>query len=82
MNAKNTYIYTILWDKAKLAAKVDVLKFKNKRLIKALKFEKQKRNRGKQLNLLGEKNGSPQLFSLSYVQAAREFIAKKKANKE
>ena len=32
--------------------------FKNKKLIKALKTEKKKRNRGKKLNLLGKKDDS------------------------
>lgn len=43
----------------KLVAKVNGLKFENKRFIEALKIEKQKRNRDKQLNLLGEKNNDP-----------------------
>ena len=31
---------------------MDILKFENKKLIEALKIEKQKRNRGKDLNFL------------------------------
>lgn len=49
----------MLWGSEKLAAKVDVLEFENKRLIEALKVEKQKKNRGKRLNLLGEEDNSP-----------------------
>lgn len=40
----------------KLATKVDILEFENKGLIGALKIKKQKRNRGKKLNLLIEEN--------------------------
>ena len=63
----------------KLTAKVDVLEFENKGLIEALKVEKQKRNRGKRLNLLGEEDNGPQLFS---PRAAREFAAQKEAEEE
>ncbi|MCJ1347806.1 hypothetical protein MMC31_006035 [Peltigera leucophlebia] len=66
----------------KFVAKVDVLEFENKRLIEALKIEKQKKNRGKRLNLLGEEDNGPQLFSLSRVRAAWEFAAEKEAEKE
>ena len=65
----------------KLAAKVDVLEFKNKKFIETLKVEKQKRNRDKQLNLLGEEDNGLQLFSPSYVQAVQEFAAQKEAKK-
>lgn len=65
----------------KLSVKVDVLEFENKKLIEALKFEKQKKNRGKRLNLLKEKDNGPQLFSPSRVQTTREFAAQKKVKK-
>ncbi len=58
------------------------MEFENKRLIGALKVEKQKKNRGKRLNLLGEEDNGLQLFSSSRVRAAREFAAKKEAKKE
>ena len=58
------------------------LKFENKRLIKALKAEKKKRNRDKNLNLLNEKNDSSQLFLLSRVQAACNFAYDKKVEKK
>ncbi len=82
LDAKDTYIQAMLQGSEKLAAKVDVLEFENKGLIEALKVEKQKRNRGKRLNLLGEEDNGPLLFSPSYVRAAKEFAAKKKAEKE
>lgn len=66
----------------KLAAKMDILEFENKRLIGALKIEKQKRNRGKKLNLLGQKNNGPQLFSPSRVRVAQDFAMQKKVNEE
>ena len=71
LDAKDTYIQAMLRGSEKLAAKVDVLEFENKRLIEALKVEKQKRTRGKRLNLLGEEDNSPQLFLPSRVRAAR-----------
>lgn len=53
-----------------LVAKVDILEFENKKLIEALKIEKQKKNKSKKLNILGKKDNSPQLFSLSRVWIA------------
>lgn len=53
----------------KFAAKVDILNFKKKKLIKVLNVEKQKKNRSKQLNLLSKKDNSPKLFSPSRIQA-------------
>ncbi len=65
-----------------LAASVNYLEFENKGLIEKLKAEKKKKNKGKRLNLLGEEDDGPQLFSPSRVQAARNFAAKKEAEKE
>lgn len=65
----------MLWGSEKLAIKVDILKFENKRLIEALKIEKQKRNKGKSLNLLGEEDNGLQLFSPSWIWATRDFAA-------
>lgn len=56
----------MLQDSKKLTAKIDVLNFENKRLIEALKVEKQKRNRGIRLNLLGGEDNGSQLFSPSH----------------
>ena len=82
LNAKDTYIHAIFWDSEQLAAKVDILEFENKGFIEALKVEKKKRNRVKQLNLLGEENNGPQLFLPSCVRAASEFAIQKKMKKE
>ena len=38
---------------------MDILEFEDKRLVETLKAEKQKRNRGKRLNLLGEEDNGP-----------------------
>ncbi|MCJ1346618.1 hypothetical protein MMC31_004836 [Peltigera leucophlebia] len=82
LDAKDTYIQAMLRGSEKLAAKVDILEFENKGLIGALKIEKQKRNRGKKLNLLGEEDNGPQLFFPSRVRAARDFAAQKEVDKE
>lgn len=75
LDVKDTYIQAMLQGSEKLAAKVDILEFENKGLIGLLKIEKQKRNRGKRLNLLGEEDNGRQLFSQSRVRAARDFAA-------
>lgn len=82
LNAKDTYIQAMLRGSEKLAAKVDILEFENKGLIEALKVERQKRNRGKRLNLLGEEDNGPRLFSPSRVRAARDFASQKEVEKE
>ena len=45
-------------------------------------MEKQKRKKTKRLNLLGEEDSGPQLFSPSRVQAAKAFQAQKEAVEE
>ena len=65
-----------------LTAKVECLEFENKGLLEALKTEKKKSNKGKRLNLLGKEDNSPQLFSPSKIQAAREYAQSKEAKKE
>lgn len=61
---------------------VDILEFKNKKFIKILKVKKQKKNKTKQLNLLGKKDYNLQLFLLSYIQATQEFAIQKKVKKK
>lgn len=39
-----------------LIAKINCLEFENKRLVEALKTEKNERNKNKKLNLLGKEN--------------------------
>ena len=46
-------------------------------LIESLKREKRCRKRGKKLNLVGEEDNGPQLFSTPRVQAAQAFQAEK-----
>lgn len=64
----------MLWESEKLFPKVDILEFENKELIKALKIKKQKRNRGKKLNLLGKEDNHFQLFFPSLVWAIQDFV--------
>lgn len=64
-----------------LIFKTNCLKFENKGLIEALKAKKKKKNRGKRLNLLSEKDDGPQLFSFLRVQATYNFIYDKKVEK-
>lgn len=75
LNAKNTYVSAMFWGGEKLVAKVVILKFENKGLVETLKVEKCKKNRGKWLNLLEEKDNGPQLYSPSRVCAAQEFVS-------
>lgn len=67
LNTWDNYIQAILWDSEQLVVKVDYLEFENKGLMKALKAERKKRNRGKRLNLHSEKDDGLQLFSPSRV---------------
>lgn len=84
MNPRDIFIQALLRRSKQLAAQINCLQFKNKGILEALKVEKRKRGRGKQLNLLREENNGPQLFSPSRVKAAQDFaIAKKqKINKK
>jgi hypothetical protein len=54
----------------------------NKGLKKALATEKQKRQKGRKLNLLGKDSSAPQLFSPGRVQAAKAYQAEKAATEE
>lgn len=56
-----------------LAVKVKYLEFENKRLLEALKTEKKKQNRGKRLNLLGEKDNGPQLYLSLKIQTTHKY---------
>lgn len=66
----------------KLASKSEILQHQSNGLIWALKQEKKKRSRGKPLNLLGEADSGPTLFSPSKVQAAKMVAATKLANEQ
>ena len=63
-----------------LAAQHSIDKHVQNGLIEALKQEKKRRQRGKRLNLIGEEDSGPQLFSPTRVQAARDFQASKNAD--
>jgi hypothetical protein len=63
----------------RLATQHEIDTHVNKGLRKALVFEKKKRRKGRKLNLLGEDNSAPQLFSPGRVQAAKAFQAQKEA---
>jgi hypothetical protein len=66
----------------RLAIQHEIDVHENKGLRNALVKEKQKRKRGRKLNLLGEDNSGPQLFSPGRVQAARAYQAEKQAVEE
>ena len=82
LNVWSNYIQAMLKRSEQLAAKAHCLEFENKGLMKALKAKKKKQNRSKRLNLLGEEDDSPQLFSPSRVQAARNFVHDRKVEKK
>jgi predicted Zn-dependent protease len=48
-------------------------------LFETIKTEKQQRQRGKRLNLIGEENNGAQIFAPSQVHAALEYAAAKEA---
>lgn len=58
----------------KLAIKIDILEFQNKKLIRVFKIEKKKRNKDKKLNLLHEKNNNSHLFFRLKVLTTWNFI--------
>ncbi len=63
----------ILHANVKLAAQHSVDQHMHKGLTDALKGEKQRRTRGKRLDLLGEEDVGPQLFSPGRIQAAKDY---------
>jgi hypothetical protein len=48
-------------------------------LFKTIKTEKQRRQRGKRLNLVGKESSSAQIFPPSQVRVALDYAAAKKA---
>ena len=61
----------------RLAAQQSILAHEVTGLREAIKQEKRKRNRGKRLNLVGDKAGGPVLFSPAQVQQARAVLNRK-----
>ena len=66
----------------RLATQHEIDTHVNKGLRRALILEKQKRRKGKKLNLLGEDTSGPQLFSPGRVQAAKAYQPEKIAAEE
>ena len=66
----------------RLAAQNSIANHTISGLIRALKTEKRKRNRGKRLNLLGEEDSGPQFFSPSQVLRAKAYSGEKRAQEQ
>ena len=66
----------------RLAAQHSVDQHVIKGLITALQDEKKRRKRGKRLNLVGEEDSGPQLFSPGRIQAARDRQAIKEQEEQ
>ncbi len=66
----------------RLAAQTSIANHTISGLIRALKVEKRKRNRGKRLNLVGEEDNGPQLFSPSRVLQALTYSDEKEAQEQ
>ena len=62
---------------AKVITKRDLNKATVEQLTEALLMEKKKKQRGKRLNLLGEEDNKPQIFTPSKIQAALARNSKK-----
>jgi hypothetical protein len=65
-----------------LAAQVSINQHIINGLYAALKMERQKRKKGKKLNLVGEDNIRPQFYSLDRVKHALAFQDEKEANEQ
>lgn len=64
----------------KLATHFELQKHENRNLLRAIRDEKKKRQRGKRLNLVGdEDHGVAQFFSPARVLAAKEYQESKEA---
>lgn len=81
-NTWDNYIQAMLRGSKQLVTKVHYLKLKNKGLMKALKTERKKSNKGKRPNLLSKKDDGLQLFSSSRVQTTCNFVYHKEVKKE
>jgi hypothetical protein len=62
-----------------LFAQVSILKKENKGLVEALALEKDKRRKGRRLNLCGEESSGVKIYTPGKVVAAREYIEAKDA---
>jgi hypothetical protein len=78
-NPTKETISLILWSQERLAAQHEIDQHIQKGLFETIKTEKQRRQRGKRLNLIGEENNGAQIFAPSQVHAALEYAAAKEA---
>jgi hypothetical protein len=65
-----------------LAAQVSILQHENKGLVESLALEKDKRRKGRRLNLCGEESGGIKIYSPGKVVQAREYIEEKDAKEQ
>jgi hypothetical protein len=72
----------IMHANVRLAAANSIADHTIKGLVRALKVEKRKRNRGKRLNLVGEEDHGPQLFSPSEVLRAKAYSKEKETQEQ
>ena len=77
-----TQLEKIIHTNTRFAAQNFIAKHTITKLIWALKTEKKKQNRGKRLNLVGEEDNRPQLFTLNQVRQALVYKDKQKALKQ
>ena len=76
-NPTKETISLILRSQERLAAQHEIDQHIQKGLFETIKTEKQRRQRGKRLNLIGEENNGAQIFAPSQVHAALEYAAAK-----
>jgi hypothetical protein len=65
-----------------LATQVAILKHENDGLVEALALKKDKRKKGRRLNLCGEESAGVEIYSPSKVVQAREYMAEKDAKEK
>jgi hypothetical protein len=65
-----------------LAAQVSILQKENKGLVESLALEKDKRKKGRKLNLCGKESSGVEIYFPSKVVDAREYMAEKDAKEQ
>ena len=65
-----------------LAAQVSILQKENEGLVESLALEKDKRKKGRKLNLCGKESSGVKIYSLGKVVDAREYMAEKDAKEQ
>ena len=78
---KDIFVLKLLRVNKHLIAERSISQYVIKGLLEALKQEKKRRKRNKRLNLLNEEDSGAQFFSLTRIQAVREYQAIKEENK-